>query len=256
MFRFATVPYVNAAPLAHFIPEVCHDASVISRKPRELLPELMAGRVDAAILSVVDVIGNPRVQSVEGLGIGADGDVDSVLLRCRRPIAEARTVALDPASMTSNALARVLMEKRFRVSVELAPMADPDGADAAVVIGDRALRLGRTPLCHDLAGEWKALTGMPFVFAVWAHRAGHPDAADLASVLRDARRRGAQAVRFLARLYGKRTGLGEARCLRYLTSCIRYDVGDRQLRAMQLFREMLDSLTPQAEAVQTGKGVA
>ena len=51
-------------------------------------------------------------------------------------------------------------------------------ADAAILIGDPALlaleeranrfeRTGEELVYHDLAAEWHALTGLPFVSAVW-----------------------------------------------------------------------------------------
>jgi chorismate dehydratase len=51
-----------------------------------------------------------------------------------------------------------------------------DGADAAVVIGDEALSASligasaRGWYVTDLADEWRAWTGLPMVFAVWAGR--------------------------------------------------------------------------------------
>ena len=42
------------------------------------------------------------------------------------------------------------------------------GTTAGVVIGDRALEQRRiSPYIYDLAEAWKALTGLPFVFAAW-----------------------------------------------------------------------------------------
>ena len=39
---------------------------------------------------------------------------------------------------------------------------------AAVIIGDRALEnRNNYTYCYDLAEGWKALTGLPFVFALW-----------------------------------------------------------------------------------------
>ncbi|GAB3993410.1 hypothetical protein GCM10029992_04970 [Glycomyces albus] len=48
-----------------------------------------------------------------------------------------------------------------------------DGADAAALIGDEALRVHHDPRGHhvtDLAQEWRDWTGLPMVFAVWAVR--------------------------------------------------------------------------------------
>jgi chorismate dehydratase len=42
------------------------------------------------------------------------------------------------------------------------------GTTAGVVIGDRALKQRKvSPCIYDLAGSWKAMTGLSFVFAAW-----------------------------------------------------------------------------------------
>ncbi|WP_363320141.1 MqnA/MqnD/SBP family protein, partial [Hydrotalea sp.] len=42
------------------------------------------------------------------------------------------------------------------------------GHTAGVVIGDRALEQRNiSPFVYDLAGTWKKMTGLPFIFAAW-----------------------------------------------------------------------------------------
>lgn len=234
-YVFAAAPYANAAPLAHFLPEVAPPVRVIYRPPSQLLAELSAGRADAAMIPVVDLFAHPGLERIEGPGICADGDVRSVLLKCNRPLRELRTVAPDAASRTSNALAAILLEEHFGVAPE---WVGPDApADAEVVIGDRALGEEPAPCGDcDLAGEWKDMTGLPFVFAVWAYRRDHPDPDGLTRAARDARVRGLAALDQLAALHARRLGLDAQRCLDYLTNAIRYDVGPREIEAMTLFR--------------------
>ena len=101
-----------------------------------------------------------------------------------------RSVAADTASRTTLAYARILFHKWGNPDVPFIPMtADLDAmldrADAAIVIGDPALmaleeranRFERTSeelVYHDLAEEWRTLTGLPFVSAVWACCARQP----------------------------------------------------------------------------------
>ena len=89
-----------------------------------------------------------------------------------RPAGVIRSVALDPASRTSAALTRILLERRYGVHPRFVEGEDPD-ADARLVIGDPALKT-RLNGCVvlDLAAEWRAFTGRAFVFAFWAVRAG------------------------------------------------------------------------------------
>jgi chorismate dehydratase len=71
-------------------------------------------------------------------------------------------------------LVQLLLAERHGVRPEVAPFrpeleAMLATADAALLIGDPALRVDRRGLhVVDLAAEWRALTGLPFVFAVWA----------------------------------------------------------------------------------------
>lgn len=236
--RFGVLPYLNAAPLLHFLPKVCADVKLICRTPREMLAELAGGRVDAAIVPIVDYFDVSELEMVDGLGICADGRVESVLLLCECPLKEIRIVNLDLASKTSNLLARLLLEKHFRLRQEILFSTGNPEADASVVIGDRALLAEPALESYDLAAEWKSMTGLPFVFAVWAHWKDHPESRRLSEILHAAKDAGSDAIAKLARLHAKRLGLTEFRCRHYLSRCIRYDLGPAEKRGMQLFREL------------------
>ena len=117
------------------------------------------------------------------------------------PLAEIRTLAADSSSRTSVALTRIILSRRYGVEPRLhscAPNLESmlESADAALIIGDPALRVdpGTTPYqVADLGREWTEMTGLPMVFAVWAGRKQHPlanaareDSAVATATLRDA----------------------------------------------------------------------
>jgi chorismate dehydratase len=243
MFRFGVLPYINAAPLVHFLPKACSYTELIYRKPREMFSILAKHRVDAAIIPVVDYLDTPGLEMVEGLGICAYGNVESVLLQCKCPLEQVKIVNLDPASKTSNMLVKLLLEQHFCISQEIHFCIGAPEADACVVIGDRALRIKPALKCYDLAAEWKSMTGLPFVFAVWAHWKDCPDSRRLSEILHAAKDAGCKAVADLARLHSKRVGLTEAFCRHYLTSCIHYDLGPAEKSGIQLFRALYKNLT-------------
>ena len=238
-YVFASVKYTNAAPLAHFLTDVAPGVSVITGRPAELAAWLADGRADAAMIPVMDLFADDGLEMIDGIGICADGDVRSVLVKCTRPPTEVRTVARDPASRTSNALAAIVLAHHLGRPVEMLAPEAADRADARVVIGDRALTAGRDPgLDMDLAGLWKDMTGLPFVFAVWAYRRGHPQAEALARIALAARDAGVRAAGQLGELHARRLGLDAAGCREYLTRTVRYHVGPREAEAMALFREL------------------
>lgn len=96
-----------------------------------------------------------------------------------------RVVAVTGESSTSVRLLRILLEVRHAVRPacyvrrEIGDEAIDPRAAAVLSIGDEALRWRRRPpagfrLVADLAAEWGAWTGLPFVFAVWGVRRSLP----------------------------------------------------------------------------------
>jgi chorismate dehydratase len=243
--RFSVLSYANALPLVHFIRESSPGAELLCGPPRHSVAALLDGRVEAALVPVVDFFTHSELLMVPGLGIGADGDVTSVLLRCRRPLREVTTIGLDPESKTSNVLVQVVVREHFQLADSVRHTHDVAGAEASVCIGDRALCASPALESYDLAGQWKDMTGLPFVFAVWVVRRSCPHLEEITQILQTAKRRGCQSRRQLAVLCSRRLGLPESRCYEYLTRRLQYDVGPRELEGMNLFRTLAaDFLKP------------
>ncbi len=241
--------YANSAPLAHFLPQVDPRVILLEAPPATLAARVLSGELDAAVIPVVDYLTQPALRMIEGFGVCSDGRVESVLLKCRRPLRKIRSVELDPNSHTSNALIRVLLLRHFRLSPDLAYPDPARPADAAVVIGDRALCSPPAPAGdYDLAAEWKKLTGLPFVFAVWGYRADHPQPEELARLARAAKEAGLAALDELADLQARKLRLPPERCRTYLGSSIHYCLGPRERQAMDLFAKFLQELDGESGA--------
>ena len=240
-YVFAAPEYANSVPLARYIPAVSPDSRVVLNTPSQLLAPLVNGEVDAALIPVAALFANPTLIALEGTGICAEKKVRSVVLRCNRPLDQVRTVCLDPASRTSNALAQVLLKHHWKRDIQI--VASANDADASVVIGDRALCESPGPGGdHDLATAWNQMTGLPFVFAVWAVRRNHPDRAGLTRVIQAAKQAGIAAISGIVREQAQKLGLSETTCLEYFAECIYYDLGPRERQAMERFRIMLAEL--------------
>src|SRR5262249_37344412 len=122
--------------------------------------------------------------------IGAKKEVASVLLVADRPMEELQTIALDSSSRSSVALLRILLAAKGlkpKFEVRTAP------TENALIIGDAALRAPRAKYVYDLAAEWRKLTGLPFVFAVWAWRPS-PDDQERVFMLRRSMERGLEKI--------------------------------------------------------------
>ena len=105
--------------------------------------------------------------------IGSEKEVASVAIFSEVPINEVDTLLLDYQSRTYVNLAKVLLKHYWKKEVHLKEATEDfrnhiTGTTAAVVIGDRALEQRKiSAYTYDLATAWKAMTGLPFVFAAW-----------------------------------------------------------------------------------------
>ncbi len=237
-YRFCGLPYVNALPLVHYIKEAHPSAELIYRTPRSAVIALLEGKAEAALVPIVDCFRYPDLKMIPGLGICADGDVTSVLLQCYEPLLQVRIIGLSPESRTSNALMQVLMRDHFRVSHRVEYSLYDDEVDARVCIGDRALCAAAAAETYDLASEWKKMTGLPFVFAVWAYARSCTDSSRISRILYRAKEIGKRSRPALAKLCAQRLGLPQERCFDYLTNCIHYDLGPSEQEGMNLFRKL------------------
>ena len=182
--RLGRIPYLNTEPF--FADDEVRAGSVVE-VPSRMIDLARLGAVDIAPLPVVAAFDHPDLfRTVGGLGIAASGAARSVLLRSRIPVDQlsGASIGVIDETATSVRLLKVLLQFRFDISHATFISLDQP-TDAALLIGDKALLRRRNLQAHpyelDLAAEWHAWTGLPFVFASWmAHRDVTPDACDAA----------------------------------------------------------------------------
>jgi chorismate dehydratase len=239
--RLGLVSYLNTSPFRYGLQELGH-TNWINEVPSRLLPLLESGEVEAAVLPALDALTHPELPLLPGSCIASHGTAYSVRLFSRIPLRQATTVALDTSSHTSAALTRIVLA-HMGCSPAFIPMA-PDldamlsAADAALLIGDPCMRADSSGLVvTDLGEEWLRLTGLPFVFAVWAARPGS-DLAALTSLIARAKEIGRAAVEQVAREGSQRLGLDRELCLVYLRDHMRYDLTEPELAALEKYRQL------------------
>jgi len=245
--RLGAVDYLNVRPLVAGL-ESEPMFSVRFDPPSRCARLLHDGEIDLGMIPTIAYQHREGYRVVPGAAIGSEGPVASVALFTKVPLANIRRVAADTSSNTSVALLRVLSAERFGISPELVPAA-PDleemtrQAEAALLIGDPALFADHAALGLqkiDLGEEWTAMTGLPFIWAFWAGREGAVDAAGVAR-LQQARRNGEadsdRIAEAYAAAYARRTGTAADAGLakRYLRENIRYDLGEREVAAIERF---------------------
>jgi chorismate dehydratase len=232
--RIGAVNYLNTKPLIHDLEKLAPDVELILDVPSRLADLLADAKLDVALIPVIEYFRAGSYSIVPNIAIASRGPVLSVTLFSRVPWAGIRRVALDEGSRTSAALCQILLRKRYGVSVEVKSLslertAEEADADAVLLIGDRAMRACLPGFAHafDLGQEWFDWTGLPFVYAFWAVRAG----AELGAVdaaLAEAKRRGCADIGAIAHREAPRLGLDAGFCRRYLANIIHFDLGPRE----------------------------
>ncbi len=181
-FRIGSVPYLNAAPLTRDLA-----GELIFAPPSKLAEMIRRDELDAALVSITEVLLNDRYDILDGIAIASLGEVYSVLLAHKKPLVEVTEIFCDTASLTSVNLLKVLLAEK-NLFPKFLPLESYEAAqekDFVLLIGDRAIEFQRQPRrseakadatstheIFDLGTAWTELTNLPFVYAVWALRRG------------------------------------------------------------------------------------
>jgi chorismate dehydratase len=200
--RISSVQYLNTAPLVWGFTngplQGKYDLSFTV--PSQCAEDLRCGRADVAIIPAIEYQRIDDLVILPDMAIASKKQVRSLLVVSKKPIKQVRSFALDRSSRSTQALTRILCAEKWKIAPEFFE-ATPDvremltQADAALLIGDPALRialgietdswpgaegqsvcraatLGITSAellyVYDIVGEWRSLTGLPAVLAVWA----------------------------------------------------------------------------------------
>jgi chorismate dehydratase len=264
--RISAISFLNTAPLMWDLERkpIGQEFEIGYTVPSACADQLRAGEADIGIIPAAEYARIPGLVILPDVAIAARGPVRSILLVSKKPIEEIRTVAADTNSRTTIALAQLLFRKWWGGERDFTPMAPQlddmlAACDAAVIIGDTALKVDRTRYAtYDLAEEWQRLTGKPFVFAVWAVRmaALHEmrSGLDLGAIFRDSRDHGTQAtsIATIAREWSPRLQLPESDIAAYLTENIHYALDADAISGLELFFRLgaEHGLLPEAPALR------
>lgn len=247
--KVGAVSYLNTKPLLYGIrhsAEVMEMIELVEDYPAKIAGMLADGTIDVGLAPVAVI---PRLNEwhiVSNYCIGADSDVASVCLFSDVPLDAIERIFLDYQSRTSVNLCKVLLKHYWKIEpvIEEAGenyIAEIKGTTAGVVIGDRALtQRKKSPYIFDLAGSWKAMTGLPFVFAAWIANKQLPP--DFIALFNEANKLGLAHINEVIAenpypVYDLK---------KYYTTNISYILDEQKLKGMNKFLEYLKVASPAA----------
>jgi chorismate dehydratase len=270
--RIAAIRFLNPAPLMWDFDHEPQKNRLAARYRLDLMmPAECAERLalpidhpDAADIGLVPVAAlatTPGLRILPGCAIASKRKVRSILLvrRASQPLGLIRTVAADTSSRASLAYTQILFKRWWNPTAIFLPH-PPDldsmleQADAAMLIGDPALyaleerqnreeRTGEELVYHDVAEEWIAHTGLPWVAAVWAMRAaslqtGNRSLEEIAADFTASRDRGLGNIDTLVTEWTGRISLPADTIRAYLTNNIYYFLDQECQAGLHRFFEL------------------
>jgi len=273
--RISIVQYLNTAPLVRgFTHGALRGKYQLSfTVPSQCAEALRSNTADIAIIPAIEY---PRIQDLvilPGLSIASQRAVRSLLLVSTKPVRTVASVALDRSSRSTQALVRILCRKWWGITPEFSE-AEPDlpamlrKCDAALLIGDPALRLALRVEQHgernrsgvlrcsgeaagfpdipelffyDMVEEWRALTRLPAVLAVWAAR---PQVAtpEVVGDFQDSLAFGLCQLDEISKEASQEMGLPAKDLRRYLAENIDYGLGEENLQGLRLYYNLAAEL--------------
>ncbi len=244
--KIGVVDYLNAWPLAWALLTERYDPTLytpVYLPPSGVADGLADGSLDVGLVPSVELLRIPGIRRLPGLCVASAHEVRSVLLVCPGEISQIRSVALDANSRTSVVLVKIILKERYGVEPEVV-VADPqletmlENADAALVIGDPALKIDRNRYRSlDLAAEWRTLTGHPFVFAVWAAREELAEDPEVVALLQRSLDLGIAEVAAIESRAAQELELDVATAHAYLSRHLHYRLGVQEEMGLADFLE-------------------
>ena len=241
--RVGCVKYLNARPLIRGWP-----GNVEFDHPSALCHRLAKGELDVALVSSFEFLRNPIYRIVDEVSISSNGPVYSVVVAYRGEFSGIEEIELDPASETAVNLLRCLLAE-----LGLTPRltgGTPENTRfprARLIIGDQAIMFrqeqARAFQFWDLGEQWKKLTELPFVYALWLIRPEVPDAKSIAERLRGLRDENLTDIPAivsdaLADVADNRQEITPEFLDRYYNEHLRFGFGSREKQGLRSFADL------------------
>ena len=241
--RVGCVKYLNARPLIRGWP-----GNVEFDHPSALCQRLAKSQLDVALVSSFEFLRNPIYRIVDGVSISSDGPVYSVVVAHRGEFSNIEEIELDPASETAVNLLRCLLAELGLTARLTGGVPGSAGLTRArLIIGDRAISFRQNHAGEfqfwDLGEQWKELTGLPFVYALWLIRPEVPDAKSIAQRLRGLRDENLADIQAIvsdtvADVADNNPAIAREFLDRYYHEYLRFGFGTREKQGLQTFADV------------------
>ena len=234
---------MNTRPLVYGLklPPIDDEIELVEENPARLAELLMSKEIDVGLIPVAVIPQLDKYFIAGDYCIATETEVASVCLFSEVPLNKIKRVYLDYQSRSSVALLKWLMKEYWGIHPEILEATDDGyrkeikGATAGLVIGDRAFEQRKiSTFIYDLASEWKAVTGLPFVFAAWI--SNNPLSAGFIQKFNDANSIGMDHIDEI--VSAQKFELFDLK--KYYTLHLSYKLDERKRKGMELFLKVIE----------------
>ncbi len=225
---------------------VDHNFNIFYYNPSTLSKKLMEKKVDIGLIPVAEFLKHDNYLALPDISISSYGKVDSVVLLSRVDIKSIKTVAIDSRSQSSTALLKIILEMFFEIKPTYLKREVGDnflqGVDSGMLIGNSGLKAlyedNNNFLIHDLGELWTKHTGLPFVYAVFAHNKEFDPGSDYKKLI-EARDKGVSIIPEIVDKEYEKLGLSKEQCELYLGERIKFDLDPEKIRGLKEYQKLL-----------------
>lgn len=169
-YRIACVEYHNTIPFIRGLEQYSNGLTfdLIKANPSKCADLFRADEADISLVPVATLSSFKSYDIIDSYCLGCDGEVYSVALLSQVPLSDISEIHLDPHSRTSNQLVQLLAKDYWNINPVFVEDHSSYNNESQLLIGDKVFELeSNYKYKYDLGSAWKAMTGLPFVFAVW-----------------------------------------------------------------------------------------
>ncbi len=251
------IVYMNVAPVYYGIDNgLKPDWLKIVSAPPSILNNMM--EKEELDISPVSSVAYAKHQNewllLPDLSIACHGRVMSVILVSKKPfenLTNNKVIITDKSAAAAELVKLLFITKRVKPVFDTMPIQCPDEvkkhAEAALIIGDKALKEKwhvHFDHVYDLGQMWLELTGLPFVFALWAVRKSFADkrpdtVSSIIKIFGLSKEEGKKNLETIAAKASEILGIDIDICIKYY-ELLNYNLDPLQLKGLRTFFEKLN----------------
>ncbi|MCG6167032.1 menaquinone biosynthetic enzyme MqnA/MqnD family protein [Leptospira sanjuanensis] len=245
--KIGIVKHLNARPLTWGF-EKNKEHEIIPENPAILKDYLLNGTIDLGLISSIECLRNADVlNTYYATGVCAKEKVRSILFfKNKKETFPPKLILTDNGSKTSMSLVRVLVHEESGFVPEVEPTDSKsiqeriaNGIGSHMLFGDNAL-LAQWNSDHyevkDLAQWWNEITGLGFIFALWASK--KPLQVDDSMFIQSLE----YGISHIEEIIAHESRMSESVVREYLTNELHYKVTEEDRKGFALFGEKCGNL--------------